>query len=74
MRTGIAYSRVVVVAHAFNIPALGRQRQADLCEFETSLIYRASSRTHSKATEKPCLRRGKKRNSLHREQSNIVSV
>jgi hypothetical protein len=22
------------------IPALGRQRQADLCEFEASLIYR----------------------------------
>jgi hypothetical protein len=33
-----------VVAHAFN-PALGRQRQADLCEFEASLIYRVSSRT-----------------------------
>ena len=27
------------------IIALGRQRQADLCEFEGSLVYRASSRT-----------------------------
>jgi hypothetical protein len=27
------------------VPALGRQRQADLCEFETSLIYRVNSRT-----------------------------
>jgi hypothetical protein len=27
------------------IPALGRQRQADLCEFEASLVYRVSSRT-----------------------------
>ena len=27
------------------IPALGRQRQADLCEFEASLVHRASSRT-----------------------------
>ena len=35
------------------IPALGRQRQMDLCEFEASLVYRASSRTGSKATEKP---------------------
>ena len=35
-------------------PALGRQRQADLCEFEASLVYK-SSRTGSKATEKPCL-------------------
>ena len=26
------------------VPALGRQRQADLCELEASLVYRASSR------------------------------
>ena len=26
------------------IPALGRQRQMDLCEFEDSLVYRASFR------------------------------
>jgi len=25
-------------------PALGRQRQADLCEFKASLVYRVSSR------------------------------
>jgi hypothetical protein len=25
------------------IPALGRQRQADLCKFEASLVYRMSS-------------------------------
>ena len=35
------------------IPALGRLRQqADLCEFEASLVYRASSKTGSKATQK----------------------
>ena len=27
------------------MPALGRQKQVDLCEFETSLVYRGSSRT-----------------------------
>ena len=27
------------------IPALRRQRQVDLCEFEASLIYKESSRT-----------------------------
>ena len=27
------------------IPALRRLGQVDLCEFETSLVYRASSRT-----------------------------
>jgi hypothetical protein len=26
-------------------PALGRQRQAELCEFEASLVYTVSSRT-----------------------------
>ena len=30
------------------IPALRRQRQADLCEFEASLVYREGSRTGSK--------------------------
>ena len=33
------------------IPALGRQRQANLCEFETSLVYTVSSRTTSKAIQ-----------------------
>ena len=42
------------------IPALGRQRQVDLCEFEASLVYGASSGMGSRATEKPCLR-GKKK-------------
>ena len=32
------------------IPTLRRQRQADLCEFEASLVYRESSRT-SEATQ-----------------------
>lgn len=30
--------------HISLIPALGRLRQADICEFKASLIYRASSR------------------------------
>jgi hypothetical protein len=29
------------------IPALGRQRQVDLCKFKTSLLYTASSRPTS---------------------------
>ena len=36
------------------IPELGRQRQADLCQFGTSLVYRVISRT-VRATEKLCL-------------------
>ena len=34
------------------IPALGRQRQADLSEFEASLVYRVSSRTTRTVTER----------------------
>jgi hypothetical protein len=33
------------------IPTFGRQRQADLSEFEASLVYRVSSRT-SRATQR----------------------
>ena len=37
------------------IPTHRRQRQGDLCEFEASLVYRASFRTSSIAMEKPGL-------------------
>ena len=33
------------------IPALGRQRQVDLCDFKAGLIYRVSSRT-ARTTER----------------------
>ena len=39
------------------IPALRRQRQGNLCEFEVSLVNRVSSRTETKATQKPCLKK-----------------
>ena len=50
------------------IPAHGRQRQADLHEFETNMVYRVSSRTGSKATENPCLEKPKKRKEKRREK------
>ena len=34
------------------IPALGRQRQVDLCEFKASLVYRESSRTARTVTQR----------------------
>ena len=34
------------------IPALVRQRQADLCEFEAILVYRASSRIARAVTQR----------------------
>ena len=38
--------------HTSLIPALGRQRQTDLCEFKTSLVYRASMRTARAFTQR----------------------
>jgi hypothetical protein len=40
------------------IPALGRQRHVDLCEFKASLIYRVSSRT-AKATQRNLVSKNK---------------
>jgi hypothetical protein len=37
------------------IPALWRERQADLCEFVASLVYRASSRTVRARKRNPVL-------------------
>ena len=40
------------------IPALGRQRQGDLCEFEASLVYILSSRTaRTTLKKKSCLKK-----------------
>ena len=48
VRENVKSKNVLVVVqwwHTPLIPALGRPRQADLCEFEASLVYRVSSRT-----------------------------
>ena len=34
------------------IPMPGRQRQVDFCKFETSLVYRVSSRTASTVSQR----------------------
>ena len=44
------------------IPALGRQKQADLCEFEASLVYKASSRTARAIQRNPVLENKTKQN------------
>jgi hypothetical protein len=43
-----------MVAHPL-IPALGRQRQEDLCEFRVSLVYRVSSKTSRVTQRNPVL-------------------
>ena len=42
------------------IPALGSQRQVNLCEFEASLVYRASSKTARATHRIPVLEKKKK--------------
>ena len=46
------------------IPALRRQKQAD-CEFKASLVFRASSRTGSKSTQRTPVSKKKKKISCH---------
>jgi hypothetical protein len=41
-------------------PALGRQRQEDLCEFEVSLVYMQVQDNHGYYKEKLCLVKEKK--------------
>ena len=38
--------------HTLLSPALGRQRQMDLCEFKANLVYRESSRTARVVTQR----------------------
>ena len=44
------------------IPALGKQRQVDPVSSRPAWAIRASSRTGSKPTEKPCLEKPKPKN------------
>ena len=43
------------------MPTLRGQRQADLCEFEASLVYRVSSRTARAVTQRNLVLKKKKR-------------
>jgi hypothetical protein len=41
------------------IPAVVRQKQVDLCEFETNLVHRTSSRTAKGTQKNSCLEKKK---------------
>jgi hypothetical protein len=58
---------VVVVAHPL-ISALGSQRQADLYEFEASLVYRVKSRS-AKATQRYLENKWEKRKKKKKKKS-----
>ena len=55
-----------MVAHPL-IPALGRQRQEDLCEFRVSLVYRVSSKT-SRATQRNPVLENKTKQKIKEEE------
>lgn len=46
--------------HTFD-PALGRQRQADICEFRASLVYTVSFRTARAVTQRNPVSKKKER-------------
>ena len=50
------------------ISALGRQRQVDLCEFKSSLVYKASSRI-ARATQRNPVSKINKQTNKHTHKS-----
>ena len=50
------------------IPTFGRQRQADLSEFEASLVYRVSSRT-SRAIQRNPVSKNKTKNKTNKKKN-----
>ena len=52
------------------IPALGRQKQADLCEIEDSLVYRVSSRIVGADAQRN--RVSKKQNKTTNKNNNVL--
>ena len=53
------------------IPALGTQRQADICEFEASLVYRVSSRA-ARATQRNPVSKTNKQNKTKQKTDPIT--
>ena len=54
-------------------PALGRQRQVNLCEFEASLGYRVEFQGRLQNSDKPCLRKqtNKQTNKTRKEKVKV---
>ena len=58
------YEKIVLSQAKGDGGALGRQRQTDLCEFKTSLVYRVSSRTARAVTQRNTALKYQKRKSF----------
>ena len=55
------------------IPALGKQRQAELCEFKTSLVYKVSSRSAKAVTQRNPVSKNEKKNKEKKRNDCIMS-
>ena len=55
------------------ITAFGNQGQADLCEFEASLVYRARAKKDSKATEKNLSQKHKTKQKTRKKEIKSVN-
>jgi hypothetical protein len=55
------------------IPVLGRQRQADFCEFRVSLVYKASTRTCSITQKDPVLKNKAKQNKVKKKKKGLAA-
>ena len=53
------------------IPAVGRQKQEDFCEFEATLGYRMSSRTAKAVTKRNAVSKNKKKE-LQKDRTALV--
>ena len=60
-------TRLDLVAHTFN-PSTQEAEQAGLCEFETSLVYRMSSRTARSIAQRSPILKENKTNEQKRER------
>jgi hypothetical protein len=54
----------------FQFLALGKQRQANLCEFQTSLVYSASSRTARTTLRNPVSKTKQNKTKQNKKQTN----
>jgi hypothetical protein len=56
------------------IPALGKQREADLCEFEASLVYRVSARTARTTQKAMSQEKRRKKGKTRQEKKSVWSL
>ena len=62
-----------MVAHTFSPNIFGKQKQVDFCEFEASLVYRASSRTARATQRNPVLKKVKNKQTQNKRKQNLFS-